>query len=225
MTTTFTTESIVAKLLQVLRLRDRAIADHGQRTAEVAVAIGTRMGCSVDTLDRLYMASQLHDLGKLGVPESILWKPAGLNHAEWREIRTHPEAGHRLVADVVHRDVAAAVLYHHERADGDGYPFGLDARSVPLTAKIVQVADAFDAMTSDRPYQPALPTITALAEIDRCSGSQFDPEVAEALQGVFDHGEMPITRASPVPKPAGDGPADPFTDSPTLVRLRDRPLP
>ena len=88
MTTTPTTESIVAKLLEVLRLRDPAIADHGQRTADIAVAIGVEMGCTVDTLDHLYLASQLHDLGKLGVPETILWKPAGLNHTEWREIRT-----------------------------------------------------------------------------------------------------------------------------------------
>lgn len=223
MNPTTATEPIVAKLLEVLRLRDPSVAEHGQRTAEVAVAIGVEMGCSVDTLDRLFLASQLHDIGKLGVPETILWKPAGLSHAEWREIRTHPEVGHRLVADVVHRDVAAAILYHHERADGDGYPFGLDARSVPLTARIVQVADAFDAMTSERPYQPPLPTITALDEIERCAGSQFDPDVTTSLQRVFDHDRLrALRRIRPKPAGAESGPADPFSSSPTLVRLRER---
>lgn len=217
MNPTTATEPIVAKLLEVLRLRDPSVAEHGQRTAEVAVAIGVEMGCSVDTLDRLFLASQLHDIGKLGVPETILWKPAGLSHAEWREIRTHPEVGHRLVADVVHRDVAAAILYHHERADGDGYPFGLDARSVPVTARIVQVADAFDAMTSDRPYQPALPVFVALEEIERCTGSQFDPEASAALRRVFhEEREVRPVRASA----GGDGPVDPFPTSPTRVRLR-----
>ncbi len=92
-------------------------------------------------------------------------------------MRTHPEEGHRLVADVTHRDVAAAVLYHHERMDGDGYPFGIDGRSLPVTVKIIQVADAFDAMTSIRPYQAALPSDIAVSEIARCAGSQFDPDV------------------------------------------------
>ena len=160
-------EQVVAKLVAVLELRDPNLATHGRRTGEIATAIGGQLGMGVDDLDRVYLAGVLHDIGKLGVSEAILWKPAGLNRAEWREIRTHPEEGHRLVADIVHDDIAAAVLYHHERVDGDGYPFGLHAMSVALAARVVQVADAIDAMTSDRPYQAALPMEIARDEIKR----------------------------------------------------------
>ncbi len=176
---------IVRKLIDVMRLRDPELADHAQRTAEIATSIGAELGCSIDTLDRAYSAGQLHDIGKLGISEAILWKPTTLNRSEWRIVRSHPEDGHRLIADSVHREVAAAVLYHHERMDGHGYPFGIDGHTLPLVVRIVQVADAFDAMTSDRPYQPALSTPTAIGEIERCAGHQFDPDVAEALARIF----------------------------------------
>jgi HD-GYP domain-containing protein (c-di-GMP phosphodiesterase class II) len=217
-------ESVAGKLVAALRLRDPTLAAHGQRTAEIACAIGSQLGFSVEALDRLYVAGQLHDVGKLGVSEAILWKPAGLSHAEWREVRTHPEEGHRLVADVVHRDVAAAVLYHHERFDGEGYPYGIDARSVPLAARIVQVADAFDAMTSGRPYQPAVEVGIALTEVDRCAGAQFDPEVAVALRralGVISRAAGPSS-SPPVAVTADEiGAEDPFA-TPGLVKLRGR---
>ncbi|MCB2224079.1 MAG: HD domain-containing protein [Actinobacteria bacterium] len=192
-------DGAVAKLLQVQRLRDRALAGHGRRTAEVAVAIGGAMHADIETLDLLYLAGQLHDIGKLAVTESTLWKPAGLNHTEWREIRTHPEEGHRLVADVVHRDVAAAVLYHHERIDRNGYPYGIDAGTTPLVARIVSVADAFDVMTAGRPYQTAVPIRAAVEEIERCSGTQFDPDVAAGLRKVMvTRGDPRLTPAAPI---------------------------
>ncbi|HUG74456.1 MAG TPA: HD domain-containing phosphohydrolase, partial [Acidimicrobiia bacterium] len=100
------------------------------------------------------------------------------------------EAGHRLVVDLVDDDVAAAVLHHHERLDAGGYPHGVDARRLPLTVRIVQVADAFDAITSDRPYEPAAPVRTAIAELSRCSGDQFDPDVVAALSAVFGDGDL-----------------------------------
>jgi len=180
-TNTSTASGIVARLIDVVRLRDPDLANHGQRAAHVAAAIAMEMGLSTDETDNAYLAAQLHDVGKLGVAEAVLWKPAGLTRGEWHQIRTHPEKGHRLVADVVHRDVAAAVLSHHERFDALGYPHGVDARMLPLTVRIVQVADAYDAMTSERPYQGALPSEVAVAEIDRCAGTQFDPDVASAL--------------------------------------------
>jgi len=166
-------------------------------------------------LDMLYLAGQLHDIGKLGVTESTLWKPAGLSHAEWREIRTHPEEGHRLVAEVVHRDVAAAVLYHHERLDSGGYPFGIDARTVPLVARIVSVADAFDAMTAGRPYQMAVPVRAAIEEIERCAGSQFDPDVAAALRKVYvTRGDPRITPSNVIDEPE---PVEEFSEVVDLV--------
>lgn len=213
-------EQVVAKLVAVLGLRDPELATHGRHTAEIATAIGGQLGLDVSALDRLYVAGQLHDIGKLGVSEAILWKPAGLNRAEWREVRTHPEEGHHLVADVVHPDVAAAVLYHHERVDGDGYPFGIDATTVALTARVVQVADAIDAMTSDRPYQPALPLEVARAEIERCAGSQFDPEVVAAASRMVAERMHPPDDDQGPPEVA-DGRPDPFEGSPSMIRLRN----
>ncbi|HSM02763.1 MAG TPA: HD domain-containing phosphohydrolase, partial [Acidimicrobiia bacterium] len=120
------------------------------------------------------------------IPEAILWKPSGLDASDWKAVRSHPQDGHRLVVDLTHREVAAAVLYHHERFDGEGYPHGVDLASMPLSVRIVQVADAYDAMTSDRPYEPALPATVAVEEIERCAGAQFDPDVARALSTLLE---------------------------------------
>ena len=201
-------EAAVRKLLEVMRLRDPTLAAHSQRTSQIAAALAEQLGVDRDTRDRTFLAAQLHDIGKLGVSESVLWKPAGLSRSEWAVIRSHPEDGHRLVADVVHHDVATAVLYHHERIDGEGYPFGIAGRTLQLSARIVQVADAFDAMTSDRPYEPALPIAVAVTEIMRCAGTQFDVDVARALSTLFDGlGDVIDLRSG-----SGLGP-DPFTAS------------
>ena len=170
-----------AKLLAVSRLRDPQLADHGVRTAHIASAVAADLGLSTADVDQVYLGGLLHDIGKLGITEAVLWKPSGLDSSEWKQIRCHPEGGHRLVADVVGREVSACVLYHHERVDGEGYPYGIDSRSLPIAVRIVQVADAFDAMTSDRPYEAALPPSTAVAELRRCAGTQFDTETVDAL--------------------------------------------
>jgi HD-GYP domain-containing protein (c-di-GMP phosphodiesterase class II) len=224
---------VVAKLLEVQRLRDPGLADHARSTAEVSVAIGGTLGCDVATLDHLYLSGLLHDLGKLAISEAILWKPTGLTHAEWREIRTHSEVGHRLVSDVVHPDVADAVLYHHERVDGNGYPFGIDVRTLPVTAGVVQVADAFDTMTTGRPYQAAMPLQTALAEIERCAGTQFDPEIAAALAetctsrgdprirpGAARRADVVDLTDGELSAPAHPGAPDRSEKPPSMIRLR-----
>lgn len=201
------------KLLEVMRLRDPELADHGLRAAHMAAAIAGELDLGTDEVDRTYLGGLLHDLGKMGVPEAVLWKPAGLDATEWRAIRNHPQEGHRLVVDITHRDVAAAVLYHHERVDGEGYPHGADMRTLPLTVRIVQVADAYDAMTSDRPYEQALPPTVAVAEITRCAGTQFDPDVAVALSRLLAarlDGETIV-----LPSHIEALPADPF-DTPVL---------
>jgi HD-GYP domain-containing protein (c-di-GMP phosphodiesterase class II) len=215
-------EAVTRKFAEVIRLRDESLADHLHRTAEVACAVGAQLGADMDTLDLLYTAGFLHDVGKLAISEAILWKPSGLTRAEWRVVRAHPEEGHRLVADIMEREVASAVLNHHERMDGEGYPRGLDGRTLPMVARIVQVADAFDAMTNHRPYRPALPSPTAVEEVRRCAGSQFDPEVADALAQIFDGH---CDRRPPEERrhyPQFLQPAIGDETLPSLVKLRDR---
>lgn len=215
-------ETVTRKFAEVIRLRDESLADHLHRTAEVACAIGAQLGADMDTLDLLYTAGFLHDVGKLAISEAILWKPSGLTRAEWRVVRAHPEEGHRLVADVMAREVASAVLNHHERMDGEGYPRGLDGRTLPMLARIVQVADAFDAMTNHRPFRPALATPAAVEEVRRCAGSQFDQEVAAALAEIF-NGHF--DRRPPEERrhyPAFLSPPVASEAAPALVRLRGR---
>ena len=198
-----------AKLIAVTRMRDPGLADHGVRTAHVAAAVAAELGLTSAEADRVYLGALLHDIGKLGIPEAVLWKPTGLDSTEWREIRSHPEEGHRLIADIVAREVAACVLYHHERVDAEGYPFGVGLRTLPIAVRIVQVADAYDAMTSDRPYEGPLPVATALAELRRCAGAQFDPEVVAALGRLLAAGS--VEPGMVVLTPAADPlPADPF---------------
>lgn len=216
--TTSTTESAATqKLIEVMRLRDRDLADHGLRAAHMAAAIAGELGCSADEIDRIYLGGLLHDIGKLGIPEAILWKPTGLDASEWKSVRGHPQDGHRLVVDLTHREVAAAVLYHHERFDGEGYPHRVDLASMPLAVRIVQVADAYDAMTSDRPYEPALPATVAVEEINRCAGAQFDPEVARALATLLEArlDGQPIK----IPASLDSDTADPF-EAPVAIAAR-----
>lgn len=218
-------EAVTRKLAEVSALRDPTLGHHLHRTAGIACAIGAEMGATMETLDLLYTAGLLHDVGKLAISEAILFKPSGLTRNEWQVVRAHPEAGYRLIADVMESDVASAVLNHHERIDSQGYPRGLDARTLPMVARIVQVADAFDAMTSERPYRSALETPLAVAEVIRCAGSQFDGEVVAALAAIFDGrserqppGERSYTPAflglTAAVEPGGVG---------YLVRFRDRP--
>lgn len=128
----------------------------------------------------------LHDIGKIGIPDSILNKPGGLTPGEWRAMRRHPQIG----ADIVGRiagfdDVVEAVRSHHERHDGTGYPSRLAGHEVPVAARLISAIDAYDAMTNDRPYRKAMSHEEALAELDRGSGTQFDPAVVEAFKAVL----------------------------------------
>lgn len=176
----------IRTLLAATRLRDPALADHGLRAAHIAAAVAEQLGARGAEVEHAYLGALLHDIGKFGVHEAILWKPTTLDDDEWTHMRTHPETGHQLIAELVHSDVASAVLHHHERLDGAGYPFGVRSSSLPETVRIVQVADAFDAITSDRPYEGARPVASALAEIRRCATTQFDPAIVDALQALFD---------------------------------------
>jgi HD-GYP domain-containing protein (c-di-GMP phosphodiesterase class II) len=155
---------------------------HGSRVSKLAEAIALRLGWGAGRIRRLRIGALLHDVGKLSIADSIWGKAERLTEGEFAEIRRHPEAGVRILArQPDFRFAIPHVLFHHEHWDGSGYPCGRRGDEIPLEARVLAVADAFDAMTSPRPYRPALPAREALAEIDRCAGTQFDPVVA----GVF----------------------------------------
>lgn len=168
-------------LAETLDLRDVGTAMHSQTVGRYAETIATQLGLDAKRVERLRLAGLLHDIGKLGVPDEVLRKPGKLTEAEFAEIRKHPELGARILAGANLEDISAWVLFHHERLDGHGYPYGLEGGQVGLEARILSVADSFEAMTSDRVYRRALTLSDALAELERCSGTQFDPAVVRAF--------------------------------------------
>jgi HD-GYP domain-containing protein (c-di-GMP phosphodiesterase class II) len=173
---------MLASFSRALELRDPSLRGHGDRVAIHAERIARALGWNDARLAALRIAAVIHDLGKLTVPVEILRKRGRLTERELAEVRRHPAAGARMLdAMPALRPVIPYVLHHHERWDGDGYPIGRRAEEIPVEARILAVADAFDAMTSPRPYRPAISTEASLAEVERCSGSQFDPTVAQAF--------------------------------------------
>jgi HD-GYP domain-containing protein (c-di-GMP phosphodiesterase class II) len=168
---------------------------HVHRVASVAVEIGRVLGLEREDLDRLGSVGVLHDVGKIHVDPAILAKPGPLVGEELASIRRHPQLGFAMTVDRFDRKVADAILYHHERWDGGGYPFGLRGTEIPALARIVLVADAFDAITSTRAYQPALPAEYAIAEITRNRGTQFCPNAVAAFLDVIAHDRLPLPTA------------------------------
>jgi diguanylate cyclase len=152
---------------------------HVHRVSDLAVDLGSGLGLGEDDLDRLALAGVLHDVGKIHLDPGILGKPGPLDENERELMQRHPELGFAMTRNRLDPKVAEAILYHHERFDGRGYPFGLAGAEIPILSRIVLVADAFDAMTSTRSYQPALPVSFAVNEIRKHTGTQFDPAVVE----------------------------------------------
>jgi diguanylate cyclase (GGDEF)-like protein/PAS domain S-box-containing protein len=160
---------------------------HCQQVADLCGRIANALGLDASRVLFCRLAGWLHDVGKVGIPDHILTKPGPLDPAEWQTIRRHPALGEDLLNRIPRlADAATAVRSHHERWDGTGYPDGLAGDQIPLEARIVAAADAYSAMTTDRSYQPALPPGQALAELVRCSGSHFDPNVVRALVDLLD---------------------------------------
>jgi len=182
----------VMLLAETLDLRDAGTAEHSRTVGAFARETAATLGLSADRVERLHAAGVLHDLGKLGIADAILHKAAPLDEGEWREIQRHPEVGARILEHAGLRDIAAWVRAHHERIDGGGYPGGLRAGQIPLEARILAVADAYEAMVADRPYRTGLPPETARAELERCAGSQFDPDVVAAFLRVLDRRVAPL---------------------------------
>ena len=172
-------------LMQVLRERAPELHDHSDGVTALALATGRRLRLSAEQIDELVRAAELHDVGKLAVPDAILDKPGPLEESEWQLMRQHTVVGDRILgAAPAMRPVARIVRASHERWDGTGYPDRLAGEQIPLGARIVAVCDAFSAMTSERPYQRPLGVDAAIAELRRCAGSQFDPTVVDAFCAV-----------------------------------------
>ena len=169
-------------LTAAIDAKDRYTHGHSERVAAMASKLALAAGMTEEHAERVRIAGLVHDVGKIGVPEAVLQKPGQLTEAELEQIKQHPTIGHKILEDIVALDdILPGVLYHHERWDGRGYPEGLDGHSIPLLGRLLAVADAFDAMSSDRSYRPALPREQVLNEIRANAGSQFDPELAEAF--------------------------------------------
>lgn len=170
---------------------DPELAAHAARVAENAESVARRLGWDDERLRALRLGAALHDVGKLSVRYEVLAKPGSLDDDELAEIKAHPVEGVWLLAGVPSLEPAIPyVLFHHERWDGHGYPTRRAGASIPLEGRILAVADAFDAMTSGRPYRRPLPPRQAAEEIRRCAGTQFDPDVAAAFLAAFDAGEI-----------------------------------
>jgi putative nucleotidyltransferase with HDIG domain len=175
-------------LAETLDLRDVSTARHSQTVGRYAEGIARELGLSGERVERIRAAGVLHDVGKLGVADAVLQKPGPLTDEEWADMRRHPELGARILDHANLRDISGWVLAHHERLDGHGYPQGLAGEAIPLEARILAVADAYEAMTADRPYRAALGHDAARAELRACCGTQFDPAVVDAFLAVLTRG-------------------------------------
>jgi len=182
---------MVAALSKALEAKSAHMCGHSERVAEISLIIAQRIGLSLTEQERIHIGAHLHDIGKIGIPDAILNKPGKLTESEFMIIRQHPEIGGDIVSKVkVFRSVVDIVRHHHERFDGKGYPDKLRGTAISLGARIVSVADAFDAMISMRSYRPSLNVSEAMEEMERCRESQFDPGVVEVLKRLVNNKEL-----------------------------------
>src|SRR3954464_5055953 len=177
--------SAVLVLAETLDLRDSGTASHSQTVGRLAAMIAAALGFDDARVERVRLAGILHDIGKIGIPDWILHKPGKLDEAEWAEVKKHPEMGARIAASAKLDDISEWILCHHERVDGRGYPGSLPGDKIPIEAKILAVADAYEAMTAERVYKRAMPAAAAERELHDQSGAQFDAEVVAALLGAI----------------------------------------
>jgi HD domain/MASE9 len=176
----------IAALSRSMEAKDLYTGSHTERVAAVAVGIARRLGFRDEELEAIEIGALLHDIGKIGIPENILGKPGKLTEDEWELIKTHPVISDYILSELdLHPFVRQCARSSHERIDGAGYPDGLSGEAIPLPARIVLVADALDALTSTRPYRTARPMLSALAEIQAHTGTQFCPKVVAALEEVW----------------------------------------
>ena len=169
-------------LVKAVEIKDSYTHGHSERTAHIATELGLRMGLPPDTLRVIARGAYLHDLGKIGIPDHILNKPGRLTEDEREVIETHPQLGYEMAAGSAPlAETLGVILHHHERFDGNGYPHGLTGKDVPIEARVVTVADVWDALTSDRAYRKGWSASEALAHIEAGRGTHFDPLVVDAM--------------------------------------------
>src|SRR3954468_6090857 len=169
------------KLAEALDMRDEGTVRHSQAVGRYCARMARALGLDRRRVERIRIAGVLHDIGKIGVPEPILYKPGPLTHEEWLEMRKHPEIGARLLRSAGLDDIRSWIIAHHERPDGLGYPRGTSGDAIPLEARILAVGDAYEAMTSDRVYRRSIGVQTARAELRAGAGTQFDTRVVRAF--------------------------------------------
>jgi putative nucleotidyltransferase with HDIG domain len=178
----------VIALAEALDIRDTGTGEHSHTVGRYAEQMARQLGLEEEHVERVRLAGVLHDIGKIGISDSVLSKPGPLDADEWQEMYTHPEIAARLLSRPEFDDLRAWILAHHERPDGAGYPFGLSGAEIPLEAHILAVADAYEAMTADRVYRPSLGAQTARTELEAGAGSQFDASVVSAFLTALDAG-------------------------------------
>jgi two-component system cell cycle response regulator len=178
----------VIALAEALDIRDTGTGQHSHTVGRYAELMARELGFEEERVERVRLAGVLHDIGKIGISDRVLSKPGPLDADEWQEMYTHPEIAARLLSRPEFDDLRAWILAHHERPDGIGYPYGLSGDDIPLEARILAVADAYEAMTADRVYRPALGAEGARAELEGAAGSQFDPKVVTAFLRALDAG-------------------------------------
>ncbi|GGW86873.1 metal-dependent phosphohydrolase [Streptomyces malachitofuscus] len=207
-------QATIRALVQAVDIKDGYTRGHSERVGRASMMIARELGLDDERVEVLRFAGILHDVGKLGVPTRLLTKNGPLTPEERRVIELHPEYGHEMVRGISFLGEArAAVLHHHERLDGSGYPYGLAGGQIPEPARVVAVADAFDAMTSNRSYSRARPVPAALEELRRCAGTHFDPRMVGALvRAIGRSGWHPAVTADDHRSTALPGPTAPLTD-------------
>ncbi len=182
-------DQVVETIISIGEARDAYTAGHEVRVSDLSLAIGVELGLTDEKLEAIRIAGLLHDVGKIAVPLEILFKPAPLSEEEMAIIKTHSAAGHKMLAGIEFSyPIAEIVLQNHERLDGSGYPFGLKEKDIMLDARVLAVADAFEAMTSHRPYRPAIPIDIALKEISKKAGIHYDKNIVDICISLFNKG-------------------------------------
>jgi putative nucleotidyltransferase with HDIG domain len=183
----FTYDRTLTALMSALDARDRETEGHSTRVSDLACLLSADLGLDAFTLKAIERGSLLHDIGKIGISDTILHKPSPLTKEEWKVMRQHPDIGARIIEDIPFlQDTLPIIRYHHERWNGSGYPVGLSGKDIPLQARIFAVADAFDALTSDRPYRQRISVFEALAYLKEQSGILFDPEIVSAFESMLE---------------------------------------
>ena len=183
--------NVVHSLVTTMGERDNFSGGHSKRLEKMCLTVGEKMGLSSQQLGDLALLAQVHDLGKVAIPDAVLFKPGPLTEEEWQVMKQHSEKGYRIASSST--DLAAVadlILRHHEHWDGNGYPLGLKGNEIPVECRILAVADAFDVMTNERPYKKPVSVKAALQEIRACSGSQFDPAITEKFISLIESGRF-----------------------------------